>query len=98
MVYFAVTGGPAVMSATVQGKLVDPEPDGPLAVLFAAPPAEGITIVLTLADTAPVTLRVLDVSHGLSAVPGFTPRPRGVGVPGSRSSEMVVVAQTSPPL
>jgi hypothetical protein len=98
MLYFGVTGGPAVMSATVQGKLVSPGPDGRLAVFFAAPPPEGLTIVLALADTSPVTLRVLDVSRGLAELPGFTPRPNDVGVAGSHSSEMVLVAKTSPPL
>ena len=42
----------------------------------------------------PVTLRVLDGSDGLDGLPGFTPRPPGVGIAGSHTSEMAVVGRT----
>jgi hypothetical protein len=37
---------------------------------------------------------VLDGSDGLNGLPGFTPRPPGVGVLGSHTSELVIVAKT----
>jgi hypothetical protein len=39
-------------------------------------------------------LRAMDGSDGLSALPGFTPRPPGVGIAASHSSEMVAVTHT----
>jgi hypothetical protein len=41
-----------------------------------------------------VTLRVTDGSDGLSGLPGFEPRPAGLGVEGSHDSELVLVART----
>ena len=57
-----------------------------------APPADGFEVVLTA--PGPVVLRVMDVSDGLSGLPGFRPRPAGVGVLGSHSSELVGVKRT----
>jgi hypothetical protein len=84
-----------VLGATFQGRAV---PVGELAeglaVVFHAPPAGGLDVTLELGTTAPVTLRVLDGSDGLDGLPGFTPRPPGVGIAGSHTSEMAVVGRT----
>lgn len=66
--------------------------DEPFELLFHAPPAGGITVRLTVADTSDMTFRVLDGSDGLDELPGFVPRPEGVGVKGSHTSELVLVA------
>ena len=62
--------------------------------VFHAPPAGGIEVVLTVRSTAPLKIRVMDASDGLSALPGFRARPADVGVMGSHSAEMVAVAHT----
>ncbi|MEQ4301746.1 M28 family peptidase [Plantactinospora sp. B6F1] len=99
-----------VVSARVAGRQVrvdGPEvrgDDGPAAdrepfgVVFHAPPAEGFEIELRLrpAGDAPVRLRAMDASDGLAGLPGFRPRPPGVGIVGSHSSELVAVARTYP--
>lgn len=89
-----------VLSATVAGRRVPVARviDGgrwSFGVVFHAPPAEGIEIELVLAGRGgPVALRAMDASDGLSGLPGFHPRPPDVGIVGSHSSEMVVVART----
>ncbi|MGC4896610.1 M28 family peptidase [Micromonospora sp. DT31] len=89
-----------VRAATVAGRDVPVEPgDGRwgFGVVFHAPPPEGVEITLTLTSTGgPVNLRAMDASDGLSSVAGFRPRPTGVGVVGSHSSEMLAVARTYP--
>ncbi|MGW4499475.1 M28 family peptidase [Micromonospora sp. NPDC004336] len=66
-------------------------------LVFHAPPPEGVEVTLTLAPKAgQVALRAMDASDGLDALPGFRPRPPGVGVVGSHSSEMLAVARTYP--
>jgi hypothetical protein len=70
------------------------DPAGGLGVLFHAPPVEGLTVTLVLRQTNPVELRVLDGSDGLSGLPGYIPRPEHVGIQGSHSSELVLVART----
>lgn len=96
-----VDAATAVESATVNGRRV---PVGRIAegspwgfgVVFHAPPPEGIEITLVLrAGTRPM-LRAMDASDGLDGVPGFRPRPAGVGVVGSHTSEMLAVARTYP--
>jgi hypothetical protein len=42
-----------------------------------------------------VTVRALDASHGLSGLPGFTPRPSGVDAAGSHSADLVLVSTTT---
>ena len=92
LVYFEVPAG-QVVSATVQGRPVPiADRDAPFGVVFHSPPAEGVTVVLELSVTSPTTLRVMDGSDGLQDLPGFRPRPADVGVRGSHTSEMVVVA------
>ncbi|RKR89969.1 Zn-dependent M28 family amino/carboxypeptidase [Micromonospora pisi] len=64
-------------------------------LVFHAPPAGGIEIELVVpAGDGPVSLRAMDASDDLTGLPGFHPRPPGVGVVGSHSSEMVAVART----
>ncbi|MET8039882.1 M28 family peptidase [Micromonospora sp. NPDC005215] len=66
-------------------------------VVFHAPPPEGIEVTLTVVPRAPqVSLRAMDASDGLDGLPGFRPRPPGVGIVGSHSSEMLAVARTYP--
>ena len=68
-----------------------------LRVVFHAPPPEGVEITLTVRPEAgQVALRAMDASDGLDALPGFRPRPAGVGIVGSHSSEMLAVARTYP--
>ena len=40
-----------------------------------------------------VRLRVLDGSDGLSGLPGFRPRPAGVGVAGTHTSELALLSR-----
>jgi hypothetical protein len=85
----------AVHGATVEGRTVPAgELTGGLSVVFHAPPADGVDVTLDLGTTDPVNLRVLDGSDGLDGLPGFTPRPPGVGIAGSHTSEMAVVGRT----
>ena len=61
--------------------------------LFHAVPAEGLEVTLEVDDAgAPVKVRVMDASDNLSELVGFVHRPEGVGVKGSHTSEMVLVA------
>jgi hypothetical protein len=87
-----------VTAATVGGREVptDKTAGGPwgFGFVFHAPPAGGIEVLLTVRSTAPLKIRVMDASDGLSALPGFRPRPADVGIAGSHSSEMVAVAHT----
>jgi hypothetical protein len=92
-----------VDEATVAGRRVevDPPETGPwsFALIFHAPPADGIEVELTLRPPrqdgdGTVRLRVLDGSDGLGGLPGFRARPPGVGIAGGHSSELVLVART----
>ena len=93
LIYLALSDAP-VLGATLQGREVpaDELTDG-LSVVFHAPAPESIGVTLELGATGPVTLRVLDGPDGLEGLPGFTPRPAGVGIAGSHTSEMAVVAK-----
>jgi hypothetical protein len=84
-----------VLAATVEGQKVpvDPSPQG-FGFVFHAPPPDGVEITLTVRAPGPVTLRVMDGSDGLSELPGFNPRPVGVGIVGSHTSELCAVAKT----
>ena len=84
-----------VTRATVDGREVPPEGlDGRFGFVFHAPPDDGLTVALELESSAPARIRVMDGTDGLDGLPGFTPRPDGVGVQGSHTSELVVVAST----
>ncbi|SCG56416.1 Peptidase family M28 [Micromonospora coxensis] len=92
-----------VTGATVAGRRVpvaQRQSDGRWwGVVFHAPPAEGIEVTVNLTlrpQGGPVVLRAMDASDGLDGLPGFRPRPAGVGVVGSHSSEMLAVARTYP--
>ncbi|MEO6714340.1 MAG: M28 family peptidase, partial [Mycobacteriales bacterium] len=80
MVYLQMTPGIRVVGATVAGRAVpdDRLGDGsqPFAVLFYAPPQEGIEVALSISGDAPVSLRVMDASDGLESLPGFKRSPR----------------------
>ncbi|WP_433724691.1 M28 family peptidase [Actinoplanes sp. CA-051413] len=87
-----------VSAATVAGRPVptDRKAGGPwgFGFVFNAPPPDGIEVTLTVPAQIPLRLRAMDASDGLSALPGFRPRPADVGVVGSHSSEMAAVAHT----
>ncbi|MEP6561362.1 MAG: M28 family peptidase [Nakamurella sp.] len=83
-----------VLAATVQGEPVPVESiSSRFGVIFHAPPSGGVTFVLQLGTSGPTQLRVMDGSDGLSGLPGFTPRPDGVGIRGSHTSELLLVAK-----
>ncbi|MEV4279362.1 M28 family peptidase [Actinoplanes xinjiangensis] len=82
-----------VVSATVGGRTLAGGPPG-WGFVFHAPAETGVEITLTVRASGPVTFRVMDGSDDLPAIPGFPPRPPGVGVLGSHSSELVAVAKT----
>ncbi|MGA8113261.1 MAG: peptidase, partial [Actinocatenispora sp.] len=86
--------GTRIRSATVQGRRVVPRRAGPwaLSVTFFAAPPEGITVELTLRGTA--RARILDESDGLTGLPGYRPRPAGVGVAPAHDADETVVART----
>ncbi len=93
LVYLGIEGA-TVTGATVDGRAVPPEALDDFGVLFHAPPPGGLPVTLTLADPGPVRVRVMDGSDGLDGLPGFHPRPPGVGVAGSHDTELVLVAKT----
>jgi hypothetical protein len=82
-----------VLSATAQGREMS-LPDHGLQLLFHAPPAAGVTVHLVVRGTDPIRFRVMGGSDGLANLPGFVPRPDGVGVQGSHTSELVLVASS----
>ncbi len=94
------TSTATVRDAQVAGRPVPVEQrDGRwgFGVVFHAPPPEGIEITLTVTPKAErIALRAMDASDGLDNLPGFRPRPPGVGVAGSHTSEMLAVARTYP--
>ncbi|MCY1137725.1 M28 family peptidase [Actinoplanes sp. Pm04-4] len=93
LVTLHVPGDVKVGSATVEGRPV-PVHSPNFGFAFHAPPADGIEVELTLQAAGPVKFRAMDASDGLSEVPGFQPRPSGVGIVGSHTSEMLAVAKT----
>nr|WP_221376946.1 M28 family peptidase [Actinoplanes polyasparticus] len=93
LVTLHVPGDVKVESATVEGRPVPVHTPG-FGFAFHAPPADGIEVELTLRGAGPVRFRAMDASDGLSALPGFRPRPAGVGIVGSHTSEMLAVAKS----
>jgi hypothetical protein len=65
-------------------------------ITFHAPPAEGLQVSFTVEGGGAARLRVMDGSDGLSGLPGRQPRPDGVDVAGTHSSDLVLVSQTTP--
>jgi hypothetical protein len=82
-----------VSRAVVEGREVTPQ-NGRFDVVFHAPAAGGVEVALTVGTVEPLTLRIADGSDGLAALPGFVPRPVGVGIQGTHTSELVLVATT----
>jgi hypothetical protein len=93
LVYLEVVSARRVTSATVAGREV-PVRDGHFAVLFHAPPVQGVEVRLVFRGSGAVRLRAIDGSDGLAGLPGFHPRPPDVGVQGSHTSELVLVSRT----
>ncbi|MEH0821555.1 MULTISPECIES: M28 family peptidase [unclassified Micromonospora] len=91
-----------VLNAEAEGRMNElsgppPNPPWTAGLTFHAPPSQGIEVSLKLLRKGErVRIRVMDVSDGLDGLPGFRPRPAGVGVAGSHSSEMLAVARTYP--
>ena len=84
-----------VLGATVDGRDVPAEGlTGRFGFVFHAPPDDGLTVTLELQSPSPAKIRLMDGTDGLDGLPGFTPRPEGVGIQGSHTSELVVVATT----
>ncbi|WP_027345456.1 M20/M25/M40 family metallo-hydrolase [Hamadaea tsunoensis] len=84
-----------VISATVDGRPVPADAlAGEFGVLFHNVPTDGLVVSLVLDKPGPTTFKVLDGSDGLAGLPGFIPRPAGIGVEGSHTSELVMVAKT----
>jgi hypothetical protein len=87
-----------VVAATAGGRPVPvgkPIGDGwGFGFVFHAPPPTGLDVTLTVRTAAPVRIRVMDGSDGLTGLPGFHPRPAGVGIAGSHISEMCAVTKT----
>lgn len=79
--------------ASVEGREV-PIGDGRFDIVFHAPPPGGVEVTLDLAEAQPLSLRVSDGSDGLRDLPGFVPRPVGVGIEGTHTSELVLVGTT----
>jgi hypothetical protein len=96
MVYLKVLGETKVVAANAAGRdiEIDPESTDPFFLLFHAPPPGGLTVRLTFDTTEPAMIRVMDGSDGLDRLPGFKPRPTGVGIEGSHDSELAVVTKT----
>jgi hypothetical protein len=93
LVTLHVPGDVQVDTAVVEGQALPVHRPG-FGFAFHAPPADGVEVELTLRATGPVTFRAMDASDGLSALPGFRPRPSGVGIVGSHTSEMLAVAKS----
>jgi hypothetical protein len=66
-----------------------------LRITYSGPPAIGIEILLTVEGGGPVTLRATDGSTGLDGLPGYTPRPPGVGAAGTHGSDLVMVSTST---
>jgi hypothetical protein len=90
LAYLGVTGH--VLAATVAGRAT-PVRDGRFEVLFDAPPEDGLDVTLVL-EPGPAAVRVMDGSDGLDGLPGFVPRPSGLGSGGGHRSDLVLVART----
>ncbi|CAM3572384.1 M28 family peptidase [Isoptericola cucumis] len=83
----------AVTSATVAGREV-PVDGATLDTRYYAPDADGFEVVVTLPADDELELRLVAAGGGLEDLPGFEPRPAGVGVAGSHTSELVLVGTT----
>lgn len=91
-----VEGG-TVAAARVGGRAVPEEELGEdrAWIVFHAPPEGGLPASFSVEGGGTVDLRVIDVSDGLSGLPGYPPRPDGVDAAGSHSSDVVLVSGTT---
>jgi hypothetical protein len=93
-----VASSATVSAASISGRAVPTDTTAGggwgFGFIFNAPPPEGLDVVLRLGGPGQVRFRAMDGSDGLTGLPGFRPRPPGVGVVGSHSSELVAVAKT----
>lgn len=95
LVYLGVPEDVTVIKAAAGGREVPADAlEKPFGLLFHAPTEQGVTITMTFGTTQPVPLRAMAGSDGLNGLPGFTARPPGVGIAGSHTSELVLVAKT----
>ncbi|GAA3512829.1 M28 family peptidase [Actinocatenispora rupis] len=86
--------GVNVRAATVAGQpvpVLHGERWAVAATVFAVP-AEGVAVTVTL--RGPARARILDESDGLTDLPGYRPRPAGVGVAPAHDADEAVVART----
>jgi hypothetical protein len=92
-----VDGG-AVVAGRVAGRAVpEEEVGGERAwIVFHGQADGGVRASFSVQGSGPVDLRVVDVSDGLEGLPGHEPRPEGVDAAGSHSSDVVMVAATTP--
>jgi hypothetical protein len=110
MLLFYVEPGADVRRATLDGRALLDEASratedskNGLRVSFAAPPPEGLELLLETRAAAPVRLVVEDLSYGLPELPGQSFRPRAddaMPVPSYRTSDTTIVRRTldlSPP-
>jgi hypothetical protein len=93
LAYLRLEGSP-VVRAIIAGREMSTAQRSRFGVLFHAPPASGVDIRLVVRPGTPLTLRVMDGSTGLGALPGFRPRPPDVGIAGDHLSDLVLVART----
>ncbi|MGY1803939.1 M20/M25/M40 family metallo-hydrolase [Blastococcus sp. SYSU D00922] len=91
-----VEGG-TVAAARVAGRAVPEEELGEdrAWIVFHAPPEGGLPASFSIEGSGAVELRVIDVSDGLSGLPGYRPRPEGVDAAGSHSSDIVLISGTT---
>ncbi|MCA1633776.1 MAG: hypothetical protein LC802_08670 [Acidobacteria bacterium] len=93
-----VNGQPVLESGdrtpTASGDVPPPNAPPGLRVSYAAPPPEGIELLLEIRDTSPLRLILEDISYELPEVPGQTFTPRSAHMmpaPSFRSSDTTIV-------
>jgi hypothetical protein len=93
----SVDGG-SIVRAQIAGRAVPEEALNRdfLEVSFSAPTAGGLQATYIVQGDGAVDLRVVDGSDGLAGLPGFRPRPEGVGAAGTDSTDVVFVSRTTP--
>jgi hypothetical protein len=95
LVFLGVPENVSVIKAAAGGRAVPADAlKKPFGLVFHAPGADGVMITMTFDTAQPVPLRAMAGSDGLDGLPGFKPRPPGVGIAGSHTSELVLVAKT----
>jgi len=79
--FWLLVQGAKVLAANANGKEVSPEAvlEGTWTLAFAAPPAEGVLLTLTVPAANAPTLKVVEESEGFPDLPGLTLRPRSEG-------------------